>query len=216
MDEWGVDVMVAASQKGLMTPPGLGFVFFNDKADAARTRANCVTRYWDWRPRSNPQDFSQYFEGTAPTHLLFGLREALTMILHEEGLEAVWLRHATLARVLWAAFETWAQGGPVELNIADPSIRSHAVTAVHVTAPDGTALRDWLSERAGVTLGIGLGMAPAGDPAWHGFFRIGHMGHVNAHMLMGVLGSIEAGMDALSIPFGAGGLGAAAKVIARG
>ncbi len=216
MDDWGVDVMVAASQKGLMTPPGLGFVFFNDKADGAREKADCVTRYWDWRPRAHPQAAYQYFGGTPPTHHIFALHEALTMILHEEGLEAVLARHATLARALWAAFETWGQGGPIALNIQDPAKRSHAVTAATIGAPNGTALRDWLSENAGVTLGIGLGMAPEGDPAWHGFFRVGHMGHVNAQMMMGVLGSIEAGMDALSIPFAPGGLGAAAQVIAHG
>ncbi len=215
MDAWGVDVMVAASQKGLMTPPGVGFVFFNDKADAARENADCVTSYWDWRPRANPQDFYQYFGGTAPTHHLFALREALTMLLHEEGLNAVWDRHALLARAIWAAFDCWSQGGAAELNIPDPDKRSHAVTAVYIGAPEGTALRDWLSARAGVTLGIGLGMAPAGDPAWHGYFRIGHMGHVNAHMIMGVLGTIEAGMDALGIAYGPGGLSAAARVIAR-
>lgn len=214
MDDWGVDVTVAASQKGLMTPPGLGFVWFNPKADAARERADCVTAYWDWRPRANPEEFWQYFGGTAPTHHLYGLREALTMLLREEGLEAAWARHATLARAVWSAFEAWGRGGPAELNVPDPAHRSHAVTSVRIGAPHGTALRDWLTEKAGVTLGIGLGMAPPGDPAWHGFFRIGHMGHVNAHMVMGTLGAIEAGMRALGLPFGRGGLEAAAAVIA--
>jgi alanine-glyoxylate transaminase/serine-glyoxylate transaminase/serine-pyruvate transaminase len=214
MDDWGVDVMVAGSQKGLMTPPGLGFVWFNPRADAARERADCVTRYWDWRPRANPEEYSQYFDGTAPTHHLYGLREALTMLVHEEGIEAAWARHARLARALWAAFEAWGRGGPAELNVTDPASRSHAVTSVRIGAPHGTALRDWLTEKAGVTLGIGLGMAPAGDPAWHGFFRVGHMGHVNAHMMMGTLGAIEAGLKALDIPHGPGALEAAAEVIA--
>jgi alanine-glyoxylate transaminase/serine-glyoxylate transaminase/serine-pyruvate transaminase len=214
MDDWGVDVTVAASQKGLMTPPGLGFVWFGPKADAARERADCVTAYWDWRPRANPEEYWQYFDGTAPTHHLYGLREALTMLLREEGLAAAWARHAKLARAIWAAFETWGQGGPVALNVPDPANRSHAVTSVRMGAPHGTALRDWLTARAGVTLGIGLGMAPPGDPAWHGFFRVGHMGHVNAHMVMGTLGAIEAGMKALGLPFGRGGLEAAAAVIA--
>ena len=215
MDAWGVDVMVAASQKGLMVPPGLGFVYFNDKADAAREVADCVSSYWDWRPRANPEGFYQYFAGTAPTHHLFGMREALDMLVQEEGLEAAWARHEKLARTVWAAFEAWGQVGPVELNITDAAKRSHAVTAVHIGAPTGTALRDWVSERAGVTLGIGLGMAPAGDPAWHGFFRVGHMGHVNAHMVLGVLAVIEAGMVALGIEHGEGALEAAAKVVAR-
>ncbi len=214
MDDWGVDVMVAGSQKGLMTPPGLGFVWFNPRADEARERADCVTHYWDWRPRANPEEYYQYFDGTAPTHHLYGLREALDMLLHEEGLEAAWRRHEKLARAVWAAFEAWGQGGPVELNVANPACRSHAVTSVRIGSPHGTALRDWLSEKAGVTLGIGLGMAPPGDPAWHGFFRVGHMGHVNAHMIMGTLGAIEAGMKALGLPYGPGALSAAADVLA--
>lgn len=214
MDDWGVDVMVAASQKGLMTPPGLGFVWFNPKADAVRERANCVTHYWDWRPRANPEEYWQYFDGTAPTHHLYGLSEALGMLLREEGLEDAWARHAKLARAVWAAFEAWGQGGLAELNVADPEYRSHAVTSVRIGSPHGTALRDWVSEKAGVTLGIGLGMAPPGDPAWHGFFRIGHMGHVNAHMILGTLGVIDAGMKALKLPHGAGALDAAAAVIA--
>jgi len=216
MDEWGVDVMVTGSQKGLMTPPGVSFVFFNDKADRARENADLVTNYWDWRPRANPEEFPRYFCGTAPTHHLFGLREALTMLVHEEGLEAVWARHASLARSLWAAFEAWGKDGPVELNISDPALRSHAVTAVRIGSPNGTALRDWTETHAGLTLGIGIGMVDRGDPAWHGFFRVGHMGHVNAQMIMGVLGSIQAGLIALDIPHGSGALEAAAKVIAHG
>ncbi len=215
MDRWGVDVMVAASQKGMMSPPGLGFVFFNEKAAGARKARGDPGAYWDWAPRSAPQDFYQHFAGTAPTHHLYALREALTMLLHEEGLENAWARHEKLARAIWAACEVWGAGGPLEINIPDPAHRSHAVTTLRLTAPDGTALRDWLTERAGVTLGIGLGMAPPGDPAWHGFFRIGHMGHVNAHMVMGVLGAIEAGLKALSIPHGPGALEAAAGEIAK-
>jgi alanine-glyoxylate transaminase/serine-glyoxylate transaminase/serine-pyruvate transaminase len=103
MDDWGVDVMVTGSQKGLMTPPGMGFVFFNDKADGARSHANLVTPYWDWRPRMAPEEFYRYFNGTAPTHHLYGLRVALDMILTEEGLENVWHRHAVLARRLGRA-----------------------------------------------------------------------------------------------------------------
>jgi alanine-glyoxylate transaminase / serine-glyoxylate transaminase / serine-pyruvate transaminase len=213
MDDWGVDVMVAASQKGLMTPPGLGFVWFNDRAAQARARVP-VSAYWDWNPRANPEEYYQLFCGTAPTHHLYGLREALTMLLREEGLEAAWRRHDKLARAVWAAFEAWGAGGPVELNVPDPAHRSRAVTALRIGAPHGTALRDWLTQKAGVTLGIGLGMAPPGDPAWHGFFRIGHMGHVNAHMILGTLGAIEAGMKALGLSYGRGGLEAAAAVVA--
>jgi len=213
MDAWGVDVMVAASQKGLMTPPGLGFVFFNDKAAARQPET--ASFYWDWAPRAKPQLFYQFFGGTAPTHHLFGLREALDMIAEEGGIEAVWARHETLARAVWAAFEVWGQGGPLELNISDPARRSCAVTALRIGGDDGTRLRRWVEDKAGVTLGIGLGMAEPGDPSWHGFFRLGHMGHLNAHMVMGALGAIEAGLVALDIPHGDGALAAAAKVVAE-
>lgn len=215
MDGWGVDVMVAASQKGLMTPPGLGFVWFSDRARETTRGNDLRTPYWDWTLRAGPEEFYQHFCGTAPTHHLLGLAQALEMILRAEGLEAVWRRHDTLARTVWAAFDAWASQGDIGLNIADPSHRSHAVTAARIGTPNATALRDWTEAKAGVTLGIGLGMAPPGDPAWHGFLRVAHMGHVNAHMTLGVLGVMEAGMQALKIPHGAGALDAAARVVAE-
>jgi len=127
MDAWGVDVAVTGCQKGLMVPPGTSFVFFNHKADAARGDMARVSRFWDWRPRANAEEFYQYHCGTAPTHHIYGY-----------------------------------------------------------------------------------------DPAWHGFFRLGHMGHVNGHMILGMLGGIEAGLRALKIDHGAGALDAAAQVIAGG
>lgn len=211
MDAWGVDVMVAASQKGLMTPPGLGLVFFNDKAAEARKRADCVTYYWDWTPRSRPQITSQYFGGTPPTHLLFALEAALGMIA-EEGLEAIWTRHATLARAIWAAAEHWGLGGPLRLNVADPALRAHSVTALWVGSDRATALRDWCAHRAGLTLGVAL--LGFGTPEWHRGFRVGHMGWMNAHMVLGALATIEAGLGAVGIDHREGGTSAAARVIA--
>jgi alanine-glyoxylate transaminase/serine-glyoxylate transaminase/serine-pyruvate transaminase len=211
MDDWGVDVMVTGSQKGLMTPPGMGFVFFNDRADRARETADLVTPYWDWRPRIDPQEYYKYFNGTAPTHHLYGLRTALDMIA-EEGLDAVWRRHAILAQAIWAALEVWGQAGPVRPNIAEREKRSHAVTTVNFGPGNGQRLRDWMQTEAGVTLGIPLA-GLAGDPA--DYLRIGHMGHVNAHMVLGVLASLQAGMAALQIPHGPTGLEAAVKVIAE-
>ena len=213
MDDWGVDVMVAGCQKGLMVPPGMSFVFFSPRADAARDRADCVTPYWDWRPRAAPDAYYQHFCGTAPTHHLYGLRVSLDMILKEEGLESVWHRHAVLARAIWAAVEAWGQGTEIALNITDPARRSHAVTTVRVGGAHGTRLRHWLEREAGVTLGIPLGAAAEEE---NGIFRIGHMGHVNAQMIMGVLGSLQAGMIALKVPHGPGGLEAAAAVLAAG
>ncbi|MDE0588968.1 aminotransferase class V-fold PLP-dependent enzyme [Halocynthiibacter sp. C4] len=215
MDDWGVDVMIAASQKGLMTPPGVGFVFFGPKAAEARNGLNQISAYWDWNPRANPDEFYQYFAGTAPTHHLFALREALTMLVHEEGLENAYARHKTLARAVWAALEAWGKEGSIALNIADESLRSFVVTSVNIDAPNATALRDYLTENLGVTLGIGLGMAPSGSPEWHGHFRIGHMGHVNAHMVLGVIGCIDAGLKALNIQHGSGAMDAAVRVIAE-
>jgi len=213
MDAWGVDVTLAASQKGLMTPPGLGFVWFGPKAADVRRQMKPVSRYWDWQPRTEPAVFSDLWNGTAPTHHLFGLREALDMIA-EEGLEQVWARHGLIARAYWAAFEAWEAGSDgLALNVADRSCRSHAVTAVSCPPPMATKLRDWVFENAGVTLGIGLGMAPMNDPAWHGHFRVGHMGHVNGHMALGVIGAIEAGLRALNIPFAGSGAAAAATVL---
>jgi alanine-glyoxylate transaminase/serine-glyoxylate transaminase/serine-pyruvate transaminase len=214
MDDWGVDVMLAASQKGLMTPPGMCFVWFNDKARAAGAKAGLRTPYWDWGPRVFGEMFYQHFCGTAPTHHIYGLREALDMIF-EEGLPQVWARHAVLAGAVWAAVDAWGRGGPMELNVADPAHRGHSVTGVRIGAPHGTALRAWCEDQGGVTLGIGLGMAEPGDPAWHGFFRVAHMGHVNAHMTLGALATMDAGLKALGIPHGAGALDAAASALAR-
>ncbi|KAA0909785.1 pyridoxal-phosphate-dependent aminotransferase family protein [Aquicoccus porphyridii] len=214
MDDWGVDVAVTASQKGLMVPPGLGFVFFNDRAIKARARVERVSRYWDWGPRANPEIYYQYFGGTAPTHHLFALREALNMI-REEGIEAIWARHARNARAIWAACEAWGQEGPLTLNIRDRAHRSHAVTALRIGLPHGPRLRRWVQDHAGLTLGIGLGMSEPGDEKGEGFFRMGHMGHVNTQMIMGLLGGVEAGFAALDIPRGGGALAAAAAELAR-
>jgi alanine-glyoxylate transaminase / serine-glyoxylate transaminase / serine-pyruvate transaminase len=215
MDDWGVDVAFAASQKGLMTPPGMGFVWFSEKARAVGQNANLKTPYWDWAPRADATEFWQYWHGTAPTQHLYGLREALTMILHEEGLPAVWARHETLSRAVWAACDAWSAGAPrIGLNIADEAARGRSVTSVRFGAPDGHDLRHWCEHKAGVTLGIGLGMATPEDPEGKGFLRIAHMGHVNAHMTLGVLAVMEAALKALKLPHGAGALDAAAAVIA--
>ena len=216
MDGWGVDVTVAASQKGLMTPPGMGFVWFSDRAQLRCAGGDLVSPYWNWTPRAKAGEFWQLWAGTAPTHHLYGLREALTMILHEEGLAAVWARHAALAGAVWAAFDGWSLGNPaIGLNVAAPESRGHSVTAARFGAPHATRLRAWCEHKAGVTLGIGLGMAPSDDPAYHGFLRVAHMGHVNAHMTLGALAVIEAGMLSLDIAHGAGGLSAAVAAVAR-
>ncbi|MEX0307952.1 MAG: alanine--glyoxylate aminotransferase family protein [Ruegeria sp.] len=208
MDAWGVDVTVTACQKGLMTPAGMGFVFFNEKAQAKRATMPRVTQYWDWQPRANPELFYQYFNGTAPTHHLYGMRAALDLI-HAEGIENVWTRHERLARAIWSACEVWSQGGALQLNVTDPTCRSHAVTALRLTEGRGTPLRAYTENNLGLTLGIGLGMED-----WDGCFRLGHMGHINAQMVMAMLGGIETAMAALDIPRGKGALEAAAAALA--
>ena len=213
MDKLGVDVMVAACQKGLMTPPGMGFVFFNDKASVLRSEKKLVSSYWDWSKRSQPDEFYQFFGGTSPTHLLFGLRVALDMIL-EEGLENVWQRHAMLAGAIATAIDVWGSEGPLELNIQQPQHRSNAVTSIRAGAPDGTLIRDWVEQNAGLTLGIGLGMAESHEPEWHGFFRIGHMGHLNRQMVLGMLGGIDTSLKTLNIKHGSGALEAASTAMA--
>lgn len=213
MDAWGVDVTIAASQKGLMLPTGMAFVFFSYRAMQAGMGAKLRTPYWDWNRRVNPDEFYQTYCGTAPAQHLFGLREALDMILSEEGLENVLQRHAILAKAVWAAVDQWGRGGPLECNIVNREKRSHAVTALRAGAPYGAQLRQWLSAHTGVTLGVGLGAGTPDDPEASGAFRIGHMGHLNAHMMMGTLASIEAGFDAIGYPRGQGAIEAAAAEI---
>jgi alanine-glyoxylate transaminase/serine-glyoxylate transaminase/serine-pyruvate transaminase len=215
MDDWGIDVALAASQKGLMSPPGMGFVWFNEKAEAAGQGADLRTPYWNWGPRAHAEEFYQLWHGTAPTHHIYAIREALDMIA-EEGLEARWRRHEVLAGAVWAAFDAWGAGNNrISLNVSDPADRANAVTAARMGAPDGTRLRHWLEREAGVTLGIGLGMATPEDPEATGFLRVAHMGHVNAHMTLGALATMEAGLTALKIAHGPGALEAAAAVVAE-
>lgn len=216
MDDWGVDVLVSASQKGLMTPPGLGFVWFSRKSMTSCAQARWRTPYWDWSPRAEPGEFYQRFCGTAPTHHLFGLRAALDMIVHEEGIEAVWARHKALARAVWAAVEAWGgEANDIKLNIAEPVSRSHAVTTVRFAAPFATRLREWVQAHAGVTLGVGLGMNDPGVASSHDFLRVAHMGHVNAHMTLGALATLDAALKGLGIGHGTGAIEAAATALSR-
>ena len=132
-------------------------------------------------------------------------------MIAEEGIPNVWARHAALAHAVWAAFDAWGVGNPnIALNVANPSARGHSVTAARLGNPHATRLREWTETRAGVTLGIGLGQTP--PDAW---LRVAHMGHVNAHMTLGALAVMEAGMKALEIPHGAGALSAAATIVAQ-
>ena len=208
MDAWGVDVAMAASQKGLMTPPGLGFVAANDRARLVHQRAGLRTPYWDWTQREGPEHYQKY-AGTPPEHLLFGQRQALDMIF-AEGLDAICLRHRLLGGAVRAAVERWAQGGVLGFNIAASAERSDTVTTVVMRdGRDPRALLDYCNQKCGVVLGIAIG-ALSGRA-----FRIAHMGHVNAPMVLGTLGVVEVGLKALAIPHGAGGTEAAIAWLAE-
>jgi alanine-glyoxylate transaminase/serine-glyoxylate transaminase/serine-pyruvate transaminase len=202
MDAWGIDVAMSGSQKGLMAPPGLGFVAANDRARAVHKTAGLRTPYWDWTEREGPEHYRKY-AGTAPVHLLFALRQALDMLFAEQ-LENVFLRHRLLAEAVRRAVTVWSEGQVLGFNIAEPHERSDTVTTVVMgDGYDPAALQGYCKEKCGVVLGTGIG-----DLSGQAF-RIAHMGHVNAPMILGTLGVIEVALNALGIPHGEGGTGAA-------
>ncbi|MHA1569707.1 MAG: pyridoxal-phosphate-dependent aminotransferase family protein, partial [Alphaproteobacteria bacterium] len=202
MDDWGVDIAVAGSQKGLMMPPGLSFIAAGGKAVAAHREAGLRTGYWDWTAREGEEHYRKYC-GTPPEHLLFALREALDMIL-EEGLDNIHRRHRLLAEATRRAAAVWCQGGVLEFNITAPEQRADSVTTILMRGGhDPAHLLGHLRRDYGVILGIGIG-GLNGEA-----FRIAHMGHVNAPMILGTLASTEAALRALGIPHGAGGAQAA-------
>jgi alanine-glyoxylate transaminase / serine-glyoxylate transaminase / serine-pyruvate transaminase len=202
MDAWGIDVAMSGSQKGLMTPPGLGFCAINDRAREAHKKANMRTPYWDWTERDKGENYRIY-GGTAPVHLLFALRKAIDMI-DEEGLENAFLRHRLLAEAVRRAVSAWSEGQVVNFNISDAAERSDTVTTVLMGDSYRPAdLQRYCKEKCGVVLGTGIGELTGQA------FRIAHMGHVNAPMILGTLGVIEVALQALGIPHGKGGVEAA-------
>jgi alanine-glyoxylate transaminase / serine-glyoxylate transaminase / serine-pyruvate transaminase len=207
MDAWGVDVAMAGSQKGLMTPPGLAFVAANERAHAAHGKADLRTRYWDWTFRQGQAHYQKY-GGTPPEHLLFALRTALDL-LFAEGLDRAARRHALLAEAVRHAVARWAEGGVLAFNITHPAERANSITNVLMPDRDPQRLLDYCRQTCGVVLGVGIG-----DLSGRAF-RIAHMGHVNAPMVMGTLGVIEMGLAALGIPHGAGGTQRAIEYLAR-
>jgi alanine-glyoxylate transaminase/serine-glyoxylate transaminase/serine-pyruvate transaminase len=203
-DEWGVDVTVGGSQKGLMLPPGLGFNAVSDRALVANRSARMPRSYWDWQDmlKSNATGFFPY---TPATNLLYGLRESLRM-LREEGLPQVFARHSRHAEAARAAVRGWG----LELLPLDPAEYSSSLTAV--VMPEGhdadrfraAALEGW-----DISLGSGLGRLQGR------VFRIGHLGDFNDLMLMGTLAGVELGLRATDVPFKASGLAAAIDVLSR-
>ena len=209
MDALGANVVLGASQKGLMVPPGLGFVAV-DAQGMAVARANTAPRYyWDWTRRQGPLSYRK-FCGTPPMNLLMGLQASLGLIF-QEGLVEVLARHQLIARTVQAAVKGWSEGGGLQLFVREPAALSASVTTIQVSAgTDPEALRTVARERFQVAVAGGLGSL-AGRA-----FRIGHLGDVNPAMIMGCLAGVEAAMLVQGIPVGSGGLNAAIRVLAEG
>ena len=207
MDALGADVAVGASQKGLMSPPGMGFVAVGPRAAAAAARNAAPRYYWDWNRRRGPYSY-QKFCGTPPQNLLYGVEAALALI-EREGIDNIVARHASLARAVHAAVECWASEGALALHCRVPAARSASVTTIEVReGVDAEALRTVARERFQVAFAGGLG-------PFHGkAIRIGHLGDLNAAMILGCLAGVEAAMLALGIPFGRDGVGRAAASLA--
>jgi len=202
MDAWGVDVAMSGSQKGLMSPPGLGFVAAGPRAREAHAKAGLRTPYWDWTARDGDVHYMKY-AGTPPEHMMFAVRQALDM-LFAEGLDNVFLRHRLLAEATRRAVAAWSQGDALSFNVEEPGERSDTVTTVLMAEGlDPRLLAGYCNTKCGVVLGIGIGELSGKA------FRIAHMGHVNAPTLLGVLGVIEVALKALDIPHGKGGVQAA-------
>ena len=207
MDAWGVDVAMAGSQKGLMTPPGLAFTAANERAQTAHQKADLRTRYWDWTFRQGEVHYQKY-GGTPPQHLLFALRKALDL-LFAEGLEHAARRHALLAEATRQAVARWAEGRVLDFNVRHAAERANSVTTILMPDRDPRALSDYCRNKCGVVLGVGIGDLSGKA------FRIAHMGHVNAPMVFGVLGAVEMALAALGIPHGKGGVQAAVEYLGR-
>jgi len=209
MDALRADVVIGASQKGLMLPPGLGFVAINERARVS-AEANPTPRfYWDWGRRRDALSYRK-FCGTPPMNLLFGLQASLQLIF-AEGLDAVFARHRLLAGAVHAAVQGWSEGGALGFFCQEPARRSHSVTAVAVRpGVDPEALRSVARERFQVALSGGLG------PLAGRVFRIGHMGDINAAMVLGALGGVESALRTQGIPIGQGGVQRAVEFLARG
>ena len=197
-DDWGVDATIGCSQKGLMLPPGISFNAVSDKALAASKTARMPRAYWDWAPmiRDNTAGFFPY---TPSTNLLYGLREAITMLM-DEGLERVFARHQRFGRATRAAVNAWG----LEIVAQNPAEFSGVLTAAMM--PDGCdadAFRQIVLDRFDMSLGSGLGKLKGR------VFRIGHLGDFNDLMLAGTLSGVEMGLTLAGVPHKAGGILAA-------
>jgi alanine-glyoxylate transaminase/serine-glyoxylate transaminase/serine-pyruvate transaminase len=201
-DEWGVDVTITGSQKGLLLPPGLGFNAVSEKALRAAESAGYPRSYWDWRPiiAANKRG---YFPYTPPTNLLYGLRESLAL-LQEEGLPQVFARHLRHAAATRAAVRAWG----LEVLCLDEREHSPVLTAVMVPEDhDADKIRALILDRFNMSLGTGLGRL-AGR-----VFRIGHLGHFNDVSLAGTLAGVQMGLTLSGVPVAPDGISAALSVL---
>jgi alanine-glyoxylate transaminase/serine-glyoxylate transaminase/serine-pyruvate transaminase len=202
-DEWGVDVTIAGSQKGLMLPPGLSFNAVSEKALSANKSARLPRSYWDWQDMLGPNR-NGYFPFTPATTLLYGLREALAM-LQEEGLPNVFRRHERHAEAARTAVRAWG----LEIVCEDPREYSNSLTAIFMPqGHDADRLRSIILENFDMSLGAGLSKL-AGK-----VFRIGHLGSFNDLMLAGTLSGVEMGLRLAGVPHQAGGVAAALQALA--
>jgi len=204
-DEWGVDVSIGCSQKGLMLPPGLGLQAISDKALSASKTARLPRSYWNWQPMLD-DNVAGFFPYTPATNLLYGLRESLRMLL-EEGLANVFARHGRHAEATRRAVRAWG----FELVCMNPEEYSNSLTAVMM--PDGhdaDSLRKIILDRFDMSLGTGLGRFKGK------VFRIGHLGDFNDLMLAGTLSGVEMGLAASGVPFKRGGVTAALEYLGAG
>jgi len=201
-EAWGVDVTVGCSQKGLMLPPGISFNAISDKALAAAKSAKSPRAYWDWEPmlRDNKAGFFPY---TPSTNILYGLREALSM-MRDEGLENIWGRHERFGRATRAAVKAWG------LDILAQNAAEYSGVLTAVVMPDGRdadAFRQLVLERFDMSLGTGLGKMKGK------IFRIGHLGDFNDLMLAGTLSGVEMGFALAGVPHKSGGVLAALELL---
>ncbi|MBV9756319.1 MAG: aminotransferase class V-fold PLP-dependent enzyme [Alphaproteobacteria bacterium] len=208
MDDWGVDAVVGASQKGLMLPTGFSFTAVSKKGMAAQQRAMLPRRYFDWSEML--QRTHRSFMGTVPTSFFFGLQESLRL-LEEEGLENVLARHARLAEAVRRAVDAWRGNAGPEILCEDPARRSNSVTSVLLPAGhDAEAVRRTAMERFHVALGGGLGKLH------RKVFRIGHLGDLNEPMVLGTLGAVEMSLRLNRVPHARGGVDAAMAFLTDG
>jgi alanine-glyoxylate transaminase/serine-glyoxylate transaminase/serine-pyruvate transaminase len=210
MDEWGVDVVVAGSQKGLMLPTGMAFTGISPRALAAAANAKLPRVYWDWQRLLGQGPQQGYWNGTIPVHFFYGLQEALRM-LEEEGLDQVFARHHRLAEATRRAVRAWRRNDGPEVFARDPRAQSDSVTAVLL--PDGydaDAVRQTCLDRFNVSLGGGL------ERLKGHVLRIGHLGDLNEPMILGAIAAVEMALELTGVPHGSGGVQAAMDYLVSG